>query len=233
MTVVTEELIDRLPVPVQRCMRVAGVLGTAVPSEVIVHQVGRIRTSEKSKWLRFKSREIYEVEQPGFEWKAALKIGPMTAGRAIDTYRGESGRMHVKLLGMIDVVDAAGPEIDQGSLMRWLNETMWFPAVWATDLISWEPSNDTTAIGSVSSGDLTVRAEFCFDADGRFIDFHADRYRDTGDGGSELTPWSTPIREHARLGGLDLPAYGVGVWHLPDGAFEYIQIRATSVEYRT
>ena len=32
-----------------------------------------------------------------------------------------------------DIVDATGREMDQGSVMRWFNETMWFPAVWATD----------------------------------------------------------------------------------------------------
>ena len=138
--------------------------------------------------------------------------------------------MHVKLLGAISVVDADGPEIDQGSLLRWLNETMWFPACWATDVISWQPLDGDSAIGSVTVGDLTVSARFVF-ADGRLVNFHADRYRDLGDGKAELTPWSTPLDEHGPLGGLDLPIGGRGVWTLPEGDFEYIEIRATGVEY--
>ena len=78
-----------------------------------------------------------------------------------------------------------------------------------------------------------MRAKFCFDAEGRLIDFHADRYRDIGEGRFALTRWSTPIREYARLGGLRLPAGGAGVWHLPQGDFEYIEIRALRVEYST
>jgi len=228
---VTEELVGQLPAPVERSLRRSGAVGSVVPEGAVVHQFGRIRTSETSRWLRFKSSETYEIARPGFEWRASLKIGPITAGMATDSFRHGEGRMRVKLLGMINVVDAAGPQIDQGSLLRWLNETMWFPAVWATDLISWEPVDDHTALGSVRAGGLTVQAEFCFDDEGRFVDFHADRHRDLGKGQSEITPWSTPIRTHARLGGLLLPESGGGVWHLPDGDFEYIQIRATSVTY--
>lgn len=227
---VSESAIESLPKPVQRCLRQSGVVGTTVPSRVRVTQVGRIRTSEASKWLRFRSRETYEVDRPGFEWRAALKIGPITAGRVTDSFSDGAGRMKVKLLGLIDVVDAAGPGIDQGSLLRWLNETMWFPASWVTDVIRWTPADDDSAIGAVTVGDLTVSARFVF-SDGRLVDFHADRHRDLGDGDSELTPWSTPIREHANLADLELPAYGAGVWTLPDGDFEYIQIRATEVEY--
>ncbi len=227
---VSESAIAALPQPVQRCLRQSGVVGTTVPSRVRVTQEGRIRSSAESKWLRFESTETYEVDRPGFEWRAALKIGPMTAGRATDSFRDGSGRMKVKLLGLINVIDAEGPGIDQGSLLRWLNETMWFPASWATDVIRWTPVDDDSAIGAVTVGDLTVSARFVF-AGGRFVNFHADRHRDLGDGESELTPWSTPIREHANLAGLDLPASGAGVWTLPEGEFEYIQIRATRVEY--
>jgi hypothetical protein len=108
---------------------------------------------------------------------------------------------------------------------------MWFPAVWATDLIRWESVDGNTAAGSVTAGDLTVRADFCFDDDGRLIDFRADRYRDVGKERFELTRWSTPIREYANLGGLHLPAGGAAVWHLPEGDFEYIEICASHIEY--
>ncbi len=204
-------------------------MGTPRPRKVTIRQDGRIRSSADSKWLRFKARETYDVAQPGFEWKAALKIGPATVGRAHDSLNDGAGRMHVKLLGLIDVVNADGPEMDQGSLMRWLNETMWFPAVWATDLITWRDGTASSAFGSVSAGELTVEAEFCFDR-GRLVDFRADRFRDIGDG-FEIRPWSTPISEHWNKLGIEMPRGGAGVWHLPDGDFEYIQLRLTDIDY--
>lgn len=230
---VSEELVSRLPVPVGRSLRWSGVVGTPVPAGVVVHQAGRIRTSEAGRWLRFKSQETYEVAQPGFEWRASLKVGPVTAGRAIDSLRDGAGRMHVQLLGLIRVVDATGREISQASLVRWLNETMWFPAVWATDLIRWQPVDDNTALGSVAAGDITAQAEFRFDDQGRLVNFFADRHRDAGGRESAEFRWSTPISEYAQLGGFQLPAGGAAVWHLPEGDFEYIQIRASHIEYTT
>jgi hypothetical protein len=120
--------------------------------------------------------------------------------------------------------------MNQGSLMRWLNETMWFPSAWAVDVISWEPIDENSAIGSVSSGGLSARGEFRFDAAGRLVDFRADRYRDVK-GAFEMTPWSTPLTEHDRFDGVELPSFGSAIWNLEDGNFEYIQIRATDVQY--
>ncbi len=230
MTVLREDAIAPLPDPVQRCLRRTGVIGKPIPSAVTVVQRGQIRTAPTSRWLRFTAREVYEVSRPGFEWRAALKIGGITAGRATDSLRAGRGRMHVKLLGLIPVVDAAGPEIDQGSLLRWLNETMWFPAVWATDLISWDRIDETSALGFVSVAGLSVSAEFRFDAEGRLVDSCAERYR-SGDDGYELATWCTPLTKHTTFGGFELPSGGSAVWKHNDEEFEYIQIEATDVDY--
>jgi hypothetical protein len=180
--------------------------------------------------MGFSAREEYEVDRPGFVWKAALKKAGMPLGRVTDSLHDGRGRMHVRLFGMFNAVDATGPEIDQGSLMRWLNETMWFPAVWAAGVITWENAGEDRAVGSVHAGDLTARAEFRFDVEGRLVDFQADRYRAVG-AGFEMSRWSTPLTEHARFQGFELPASGSAVWHLDRGDFEYIQIRATDVRY--
>jgi hypothetical protein len=230
MASVTPEMIADLPDPVQRSLRRSGVVDREIPAAVSVRQEGEIRTSADAKWLRFTAVEEYQLDPPGFDWRASLKIAGMTLGRATDSLKDGHGRMRVRLLGLSTVVDATGPEMDQGTLMRWLNETMWFPAVWATDVISWEPIDQSSAIGSACVDDLSVAAEFRFDEDGRLVDFRADRYRDTQPG-FEMTAWSTPLTEHARFNGMELPSAGGAVWSLESGDFEYIRIRVTDVRY--
>jgi len=232
MTLVTPEKIADLPSPVQRSLHRSGVVGSEIPESVTVRQEGQIRTSTDVRWLRFTAVEEFRLDPPGFNWKASLKIVGLTLGRATDALRDGHGRMHVRLLGISTVVDASGPEIDQGSLMRWLNETMWFPAVWATDVISWESIDESSARGSVRVDGLSVSGEFRFDDDGRLVDFRADRYRDA-ESGYEMTPWSTPLTEHTRFNGIELPSAGSAVWSLSDDDFEYIQIRVTDVRYST
>ena len=230
MTLVTPEMIADLPNPVRRSLQRSGVMGSEVPATVTVRQRGQIRTSADARWLRFAAVEKFGLDPPGFDWKASLKIAGLTLGRATDSLRDGHGRMHVRLLGLSTVVDASGPEIDQGSLMRWLNETMWFPAVWATDVVSWDEIDGASARGSIRVGGITVGAEFRFDDDGRLVDFHADRYRDV-ESGYETTPWSTPLTGHTRFNGIELPTSGSAVWSLDHGDFEYIQIQVTDVRY--
>ncbi len=214
----------------RRCLRRSGVIGQAIPSSVIVRQRGRIRSSTESKWLGFVAKETYGIADPWFEWKASLRIAGITVGRATDTLRNGAGNMHVKLLGLMSVVDASGPEIDQGSALRWLNETMWFPAVWATNLISWREVDANTAIGYLTISDRQVHGEFRFDNEGRLVDFRADRYRTVGSD-YEMTPWSTPLTRHDAFHGIELPCQGSGVWILEDSVFEYIQIELVDVHY--
>ena len=222
--------VEGLPVPVQRGLRRAGVIDREVPGAVKVVQEGQIRTGADGRWLRFTAEEDYTLDPPGFVWNASLLLAGVRVGRATDSFANGRGRMRVKLIGLLTVVDASGDEMDQGSLMRWLNETMWFPAVWATEAIAWEPVNDNAAIGTVAVGDLTASAEFLFDDDGRLVDFRADRFRSVGSG-FEMTPWSTPLVEHADFHGVELPSFGSAVWALDHHTFEYIRIRAVDVSY--
>ena len=223
-------VVEGLPLPVRRGLHRAGVVDREVPAAVKVLQEGEIRTRADGRWLRFTAEEDYTLDPPGFVWNASLLFAGMRAGRATDSFVNGRGRMRVKLVGLLTVVDASGDEMDQGSLMRWLNETMWFPAVWATDAISWDPVNDNAAFGTVAVGNLTARAEFVFDDDGRLVGFRADRHRSVGSG-FEMTPWSTPLVEHRDFHGVELPSSGSAVWTVDHAAFEYIRIRAVDVTY--
>ncbi len=230
--IIDETRIEGLPAAVRRSLRHAGVIGTAIPTGVTVRQEGQIRNAADRKWLRFTAHEVYGVDTPEFIWTAALKIGGVTAGRATDSLEAGAGRMRVKLLGLFTPVDATGPEMDRASLMRWLNETMWFPAVWATDLIRWEAIDETSARGAVTAAGVTQAGVFVFDEVGRLVDFRADREREV-DGSFEMTPWSTPLTQHEVFNGIEVPTAGSGVWSLPDGDFDYIQLSVTDVEYTT
>jgi len=41
---------------------------------------------------------------------------------------------------------ATGSEIDQGAMMRYLNEMTWFPAAFLGENISWRAIDDTSAV---------------------------------------------------------------------------------------
>ena len=51
------------------------------------------------------------------------------------------------------------------------------------------------------------------------------------DGASRRLRWSTPISGYRAAGALRLPMGGVGRWHDPDGAWDYIELTIDDVEY--
>ncbi|MGI9584340.1 MAG: DUF6544 family protein [Acidimicrobiia bacterium] len=230
LTVLTESMVADLPDPAHRAINRSGVVGMHIPDTVHVRQNGRIRSDRSGRWLRFTAAEQYTLDPPSFRWEAALRVAGVGVGRAIDSLDHGRGRMHVRVLGLFTAVDATGPEMDQGSVMRWLNETMWFPAVWATDTIKWEPIDRHRARATVAVAGLEATAVFHFDEHGRLVNFTADRYRDDH-GVFAMTPWSTPLSDHRRFNGVELPAAGSALWTLDDGDFEYIQIDVSSIRY--
>lgn len=226
--ILDEAAFEQLPSPVARNLRRAGVLGNPIPRRVRLRQRGEILLRER--WLPFTADEVYTLDPPAFEWTAGIKRAGLPLARAKDSLAGGRGRMHVRLLNLFTVVDATGPEMDQGSLLRWLNETMWFPHVWATDVITWQPIDDVSAVGRVSVGGTTVEAEFRFDGEGRLLDFRADRHRIDGEVAA-LTPWRTPIAGHGRFAGIEVPNRGSALWELEPGDLEYIRLQITDIQY--
>jgi hypothetical protein len=148
----------------------------------------------------------------------------------LDRYIAGHGLTAPKLLGLIPLGTASGPEIDAGSLQRYLNETMWFPAAALSPTITWESIDVNSARATIQDGGLRVSAVFVFDTAGRLVTLTADRYRTIGDQ-FILTPWETPIRAYGEFSGVRVPVAGEGVWKLDTGDFAYIDLRVTEITY--
>jgi len=228
MRVVTPESVDRLPPPVARSLRRSGVVDRPVPSSVSLAQRGEILL--RDRWLPFTATESYTLDPASFRWDSTVKLAGVPIARATDSLQGGRGRMHVKALGLFTVVDETGPVMDQASVVRWLNETMWFPHVWAAEAFSWTPVDDTTARGAVTVGGVEAEADFIFDGDGRLVDFRAQRHR-VEDGKSESLLWSTPITGHATFAGCELPSAGTAVWAPGTQDLEYIRLELVDLAY--
>jgi hypothetical protein len=228
--VVTEEMLRNLPLPVQRYMTYTGVLGKTFPHTVRLRQVGRIRQNEKSAWMKLEAVEFYSTNPPGFIWKTSLpnRRFPVTLGR--DAYLDGRGSMLIKMLSLIPLVNATGREVDQGAMMRYLNEMTWFPAAFLGDNISWKGVDETSAEVTLTQGTRTASAVMHFDEDGRPVDFVAKRHRMVGSR-YDLETWSTPFTGYGEFEGLRLPVRGQGVWNLKEGDLVYVELEVTQLQY--
>jgi hypothetical protein len=229
--VVTEQMLADLPEPVRRYLRYAGVVGKPSPRTVWLHQKGRMRPGPGQPWMPLAAEEHYSVQPPGFVWAGTLRLGGLPVGRARDMYAGGKGRMLVKVASLWPVVDASGEQTDQGSMMRYLSEMIWFPAAFLGDNIAFETIDDTSARVTLTDHGRTAAGTLVFDREGRLTDFVAKRYR-TPDASSPEA-WSTPITGYGEYEGLKLPSRGKAIYRLPGGDFEYIEVTITGLHHDT
>ncbi len=229
---VTAEMLEGLPRPVQRYLNYSGVVGKPWVDSVYLKQSGRFRLGVDRPWMPVAAEEWYTTNPPSLLWKARFKMFGLPLLSARDRYEGGHGHMFGKIAGLFTVFDVRGPELDQATMIRYLNEIMWFPSAFLGENIAWQGVDDHAADVTFTDGGKSVTARMFFDDEGRLTNFTAKRYREIG-GDFSLDEWATPITDYGELAGLNLPLRGQAVWHLPEGDLVYADLAITEVKYNS
>jgi hypothetical protein len=221
--------VAALPPPVRRWLESSGVVGRPRVRTVQLDQRGQLRSAASGPWLPARARQWFTVDPPGFVWTVDLTMkGLPVVGR--DSYRDGHGRMLIEGAGFAKIVDGRGPQIDQGTLLRYLAELIWFPSAALASYVRWDPVDDTSARATMSYAGVTAAAVFTFDAEGRVQQISADRYLGSGDAAT-LERWSARVQAWRRLNGVVIPVEGVVGWKLKTGDFDYYRWQITRIEY--
>ena len=113
-------------------------------------------------------------------------------------------------------------------MLRYLQEMIWFPSAFLNDNITFAPIDDGSAQVTFTDHGKSVTGTLFIDAEGRLTNFSGERFRNDEDG---YGTWTTPITEYGEYEGLRLPKSGKGVWLLPEGNLEYIDVAVTEIDY--
>jgi hypothetical protein len=227
--IVTPGRVAALPPPVQRYLANSGVVGKAIPRIVRLSQRGRIRSAPEAAWMQLAGDEVYSTRPPAFVWKAFFpgRRFPIVLGR--DEYLDGQGSILMKALGFYSVADEAGNvAMNDASLMRYLNEMVWFPAAFAGSNVAWRGIDENSAEVTLTDRGRSATATMFFDADGRPENFRALRYN-TATRRDEM--WETPFTRHGSFGSVNVPTAGSAVWKLAAGDFIYIELEILGIEY--
>lgn len=229
--IVTEAMLRDVPPPIRRYLAHAGVVGRPIPHTVQVRQAGRFRTAATQPWLAITADEVYTVDRPGFLWDATFYLAGVPFMRIRDQYSDGEGNIRMTVGSLLPALDKRSAGLNQGALVRYFNEmATWFPAALLKDNVTYRAIDDGSAEVLFTDHDQTVSATLYVDAEGRLTNFVADRYQDAVDRNEQ---WATPLTEYGWRAGLRLPVRGKGVWLMPEGDFEYIDLEATTIEYDT
>jgi hypothetical protein len=227
---VTEADLAGLPDTVQRYLRYTGVVGKEKINTVRLKQEGSLRQTLQDSWKNITAVEYFSVNPPAFVWMGQMAAGPFSIISARDSYMDERGCMFIKMLGIKTLGDVHGEEMDYSSLVRYLNEMMWFPTAFLNNNIHWEAINGNSVRVTITDGTESASAVMYFDEQGALTNFVGDRYHEVN-GVYVKDIWETPMTGYGEFNGLKLPVKGEAIWKMSSGDFSYINLEITDLEF--
>lgn len=229
-TAVEAAELERLPAPVRDWLVASGSVGRNRIAKVRLKQRGELRTAPSASWMPARAEQYFSIDPPGFVWRVdATMFGVLPiVGR--DKYVNGHGHMLIKAASLVSIVDAADEKIDQGSLLRFLGEMVWFPSAALSPYLTWQEVDATHARVTMRHAGLSVSAVYAFDARGRVAGMRAERY--LGDGAqAKLMPWLVSCTEWGTFDGIEVPIRGDVAWQLPDLTFSYYRWQITDLGF--
>lgn len=228
--VVTADMLAPLPQPVRRWVEKAGVVGKRIPRTVRLKQRGLMRISPDKDEVPATAQQYFRLDEPEFIWRVRVRMMRFLPVAGRDTYADGRGRMLIKVASLIPVVDATGEKMDQGTLLRYLAESVWFPAAVLSPYIRWAPIDETSARATMTHGGMSGTAVFSFDDKGRFAGLTADRYFGGGPD-AKLERWEVEATDWDVMDGCLVPVRGQIRWKLEEGDFTFYRWEVSHVEY--
>jgi hypothetical protein len=223
---VTETDLTPLPEPVQRYLRLAGVVGQPQVHHFKATWRGRIRAAPDDPWMSFTAEQYNFPGEPArFFLMDAKRSGLPVA--VFHAFRSHSATMRVRLLSLVPLVDASGTQLDRAETVTLFNDLcLLAPAALIDSAIRWESIDGRSAQAHYAVGSNTISAVLAFNEAGELVDFVSDDRLAASPDGTQFTRrrWSTPVSAYRSFGPQRVSTRGEGRWHLPEGEFVYLEI---------
>jgi hypothetical protein len=221
-----------LPVPVQRYLSKA-IAGRTNPIRAVrLRHGGVFRPSLNGSWLPIRGEQYFTAGPPAFIWWGRVRMFPGVWVDARDRSVAGDGNMLVTLESTITLADSRGPELDQGALLRLLGEMVWFPTSFLDErYVRWSAVDDHRAAAALAVNGRSVSGDFTFGTDDLPATISADRYRDTGNGTSALTPFVGRMSDFRPVDGVLVPHRMVAAWIVDGQTIEYANFEVEQVAF--
>ena len=229
-SVITGEDFSHLPTTVQRWLNRSEVPEKPDVSFVRLKQTGEMKTTPDGKWMEFSAVQYFDTKRPAFNWSTEVQMMPLVHLAGRDKLTDGQGEMIIKLLSLFNVVNEKNNEkINSGTMIRYLGEICWFPAVALNESITWEQIDELSAKAMLEINGEEVSGIFKFSENGDFTSFEAERYYGGGEEAT-LQRWVVEASEHSTFDGYRIPTKLNVTWKLPEGDFTWLHLQITDLE---
>ena len=192
---------------------------------VVLAQEGEMRLG-RGRWQRFRAVQELWAEEVRFCWRARFRLF-----RVEDSYRDGDGRLDARLLGLVPVVRARGPELSLGEAYRYLGELPWVPpARTLNPALEWRELDAATHEVATTVGDARAVVRIALDEHGDAVSVSAVARPALEGKRTVERPWGGGFSDYRTQGGLRIPTRGEAWWDLPEGRRPYWRGRILAAE---
>ncbi len=229
-SVIGEDDIRDLPLPLQKWLRWSGVIGRPRLTSVYLIQKGAMRLKpEQTDPMISLSEQLILPQQNAFIWKVQTRMtGLPVLGR--DMFHDGKGSMWISLGGLIPVVNVAhNPKINQSALQRFLGEIIWVPSAVLHPSLVWRQIDEHSVEATMNWAGTQGSGVFHFLPDGRPHRFVAQRFKDVQD--EKPLEWTADIEAYRTFDDLQIPSRVKATWMLPSGPFTWFEIEIEDAQF--
>ncbi len=229
-SIITAESLHGLPPIVRKWLIRSNVIGQPPIRTLCIKQKGAMRTSENGRWMSFTADQFINAHDQGFVWNANVNSGLIIPINARDKYIHGHGSMYIKGMYTIPISNSSGTQIDQGTLMRFLAEIIWFPTAALASYIRWEHLSETSAIATIDNGLMSVSGVFSFETNGDVKGFEGMRYRDINHHYA-LKKWMVAVKSHRIFGSIRIADKSEVSWQTGKTTFTWLKLEISKMNF--
>jgi len=196
-----------LPDPVRRYLGASIALGAPLAAAARFRMSGSIKLGRR--WVRFRAQQI-EAPHQGFVW--AARAGGFIVGS--DRYADGQGAMNWKLLGLIPVMHANGPDVSRSAAGRVGAEAVWVPTALLPRFgVAWNATDPHHITANYRLDDAEIELHYTLEDDARVRSVVFDRWGDPdGSGTWEHHPFGFEVSRYSTFDGVTIPSAGRAGW---------------------
>jgi hypothetical protein len=205
------EMTAALPEPARRWLAHAITPGTPLWQVVRLTMRGQIRLG---RWRPFTAIQVL-APPGGYIWAATARFAglPVTG---YDRLSSGTGEMHWRLLRLIPVMTAAGPDMTRSAYGRLAGEIVLIPTVFQR--ATWADGNHPdTATATWRFGEDTETADLSVGPDGQVLNVMVNRWGNPGGEPFGRYPFGVSVEAETEFGGVTIPSgFTAGWWRGTD-----------------
>ncbi|HWD47318.1 MAG TPA: DUF6544 family protein [Actinomycetota bacterium] len=199
--------LQGLPDPVCRYFRTSIAAGAPLARSARFGMRGAVKLERW--WIPFRARQVY-APQHGLVWTA--RAGGVIAG--YDRYADGQGAMQWKLLGLLRLLHAQGPDLSRSAAGRVAAEAVWVPTAMLPRFgVTWAAADAHHLTASWPLDNFDLQVHYTLDDDARVRSVALDRWGDPDSTGTfGLHGFGHELTRYSTFDGVTIPSAGRGGW---------------------